>query len=478
MVLSAGTGIRQHVEFYRKVKSNGVYQIRQLEPVQGRFAAVSINPESTTGDYLYLRVAPMPAYDFISLSWYSPQTFKTLEQSDLVIITFYLSTLLFVMFFSLSQAILTKHPLFLSYTFFLLGLALVNGLFEGLMTRSLGDVDERLIYYLLFTIALSGAFFYLMILKDFVSFLVPNSGLWIFRKKVWQTLFITSLAMLVLFGSQLQYQMALTFIQLYMLVNFLIVVVFLYRTGHIKDRVVIVLVLTNALFHLGFVIEILINDVRLGPLLAIAKPELFQWLRQYGFYSFSYAELLGLAIAISMAFQQAYRDKLEAVALAEEIRSRYASKLEADLKNRVVNQLSDETMNSRKPGADFETMTLNQRSSDNRASAVQQPETPFEHPFMNKVHSILTHQLSDKALTVDVLAQSLHMTDSTFRRRCNEYFGKTPIQLIRLYRMRRAHDLIESGQVRTLSEAADSVGFTNVSYFSKQYRRFLNEDER
>ena len=61
------------------------------------------------------------------------------------------------------------------------------------------------------------------------------------------------------------------------------------------------------------------------------------------------------------------------------------------------------------------------------------------------------------------------MSRSQLHRKLNALIGKGPSQLIRSFRLTRAHDLLKVNAA-TLAEIAYTVGFSSPSYFSKCFR--------
>ncbi|WP_456427562.1 helix-turn-helix domain-containing protein, partial [Rhodocaloribacter sp.] len=55
--------------------------------------------------------------------------------------------------------------------------------------------------------------------------------------------------------------------------------------------------------------------------------------------------------------------------------------------------------------------------------------------------------------------------------RMREMTGHAPAAYIRQVRLARARQLLEGGQVRTVREASQAVGFGNQGYFARLYRK-------
>jgi AraC-like DNA-binding protein len=72
-------------------------------------------------------------------------------------------------------------------------------------------------------------------------------------------------------------------------------------------------------------------------------------------------------------------------------------------------------------------------------------------------------------LSIDDLARTARMSRFHFSRVFRDEVGKSPYQLLVETRIERAQALLKSGQAVT--EAALSVGFMDLSRFSKAFRR-------
>lgn len=94
-----------------------------------------------------------------------------------------------------------------------------------------------------------------------------------------------------------------------------------------------------------------------------------------------------------------------------------------------------------------------------------------QHPqdeFMNKVYQILEGRLDDSTFGVEPLADAIGMSRMHLNRKVKAMTGMTPIELIRIVRLKRAVELLLSGS--SVSEAADRVGFDTPAYFSKVFK--------
>lgn len=76
--------------------------------------------------------------------------------------------------------------------------------------------------------------------------------------------------------------------------------------------------------------------------------------------------------------------------------------------------------------------------------------------------------------TVDELAEVAHLSVSALERRFKKYLGKTPKQLINEVRLENARKLLVETNI-PIAQVGEDTGFTDHSYFSKQFRLFFGE---
>lgn len=94
----------------------------------------------------------------------------------------------------------------------------------------------------------------------------------------------------------------------------------------------------------------------------------------------------------------------------------------------------------------------------------------LDEKFLNKVVSIIDKGHSNENFSVEILADKVGFSSSQLNRKLKALLNISTNQLIRHYRLTRAKDLIEK-KVANVSEIAYMVGFNNLSYFSKSYKK-------
>ncbi len=87
------------------------------------------------------------------------------------------------------------------------------------------------------------------------------------------------------------------------------------------------------------------------------------------------------------------------------------------------------------------------------------------YPVMEELHA---HPEIDRKIAY--YAERCGMSEAGFRRLFREYTGASPIDYRNALRLERAHLLLGGGDYN-VSEAAETVGFSNLSFFIRLYKR-------
>lgn len=93
----------------------------------------------------------------------------------------------------------------------------------------------------------------------------------------------------------------------------------------------------------------------------------------------------------------------------------------------------------------------------------------FEHSFLQGIQSIIAANYPDEDFGLPQLCQQLGMSRSQLFRKLKALIGLSPSELIRRYRLEKAKELLEQGEMN-VSEVAWAVGFKHLSHFSKVFQ--------
>lgn len=83
----------------------------------------------------------------------------------------------------------------------------------------------------------------------------------------------------------------------------------------------------------------------------------------------------------------------------------------------------------------------------------------------------LAEKYSDSDIKVEQFAKALHMSERNLRRKCLKYFGRSPTELLLLYRIDIAKNLLANNE--KASDIALQVGFSSHSHFSTQFKKVM-----
>lgn len=93
----------------------------------------------------------------------------------------------------------------------------------------------------------------------------------------------------------------------------------------------------------------------------------------------------------------------------------------------------------------------------------------MDEQFVNSAVKVVEENMANAEYTVEQLSEAMSMSRVYLYKKILSLTGKTPIEFIRIIRIRRAADLLEKSQL-TVSEIAYQVGFNNPKYFAKLFK--------
>lgn len=99
--------------------------------------------------------------------------------------------------------------------------------------------------------------------------------------------------------------------------------------------------------------------------------------------------------------------------------------------------------------------------------------TDRDEEFMKEVMSWLSENIENSELTIDCLASHLGLGRTTMYNKLKSLTGKSPVELIKEYRISKSKLLLRTGQF-SVSEVAYKVGFSDPGYFSRCFREMFN----
>jgi signal transduction histidine kinase/DNA-binding response OmpR family regulator len=90
--------------------------------------------------------------------------------------------------------------------------------------------------------------------------------------------------------------------------------------------------------------------------------------------------------------------------------------------------------------------------------------------FMKKCLAVVEKNIDNSSFGVDQLAEALAFSSRSFYRKIQSLTNQTPAELIRVYRLQYAKQLLQNTQMR-VSEIAGAVGYDDVKRFSQAFKK-------
>lgn len=96
--------------------------------------------------------------------------------------------------------------------------------------------------------------------------------------------------------------------------------------------------------------------------------------------------------------------------------------------------------------------------------------SPLDREFLNKLYKYIEENMSNDQLNVNLLGRELGFSRTNFYRKIKALTGVTPNDLLRMYRLNRAAELILKREYM-LNEISEMTGFGTQSHFSSLFKR-------
>lgn len=90
--------------------------------------------------------------------------------------------------------------------------------------------------------------------------------------------------------------------------------------------------------------------------------------------------------------------------------------------------------------------------------------------WIDKVTELINAHIHEPDIAIDALAEEMNLSRSSFQRKIKGLTGLTPIEFIRLIRLKKAAEYLAEGNYR-VNEVCFLVGFNKPSYFSFQFKK-------
>lgn len=94
----------------------------------------------------------------------------------------------------------------------------------------------------------------------------------------------------------------------------------------------------------------------------------------------------------------------------------------------------------------------------------------YDRNFLRKLYDKIENSLSNPDLNINVLCQEMNMSRTSFYRKIMALTKLAPNDLLRVFRLNRAADMLSSHRYN-IGEVADLTGFSSHSHFSSSFRK-------
>lgn len=96
--------------------------------------------------------------------------------------------------------------------------------------------------------------------------------------------------------------------------------------------------------------------------------------------------------------------------------------------------------------------------------------SPIDDSFITKLDTIIHESLSNTELNVEILAEAMAMSRSTFYRKTKDITNLNPNELINIARLRKATELLNNGNHKVY-EIAELVGYSSQTTFRRNFQK-------
>ena len=99
--------------------------------------------------------------------------------------------------------------------------------------------------------------------------------------------------------------------------------------------------------------------------------------------------------------------------------------------------------------------------------------TSYDEEFIHKIIQAVEERLQDSDFKIEDLADSMNIGRSVFYKKVKSILGVSPIELVKDMRIKRAIQLLETGNYN-ISQIAYMSGFSSSQYFSRVFKELKN----
>jgi AraC-like DNA-binding protein len=94
-----------------------------------------------------------------------------------------------------------------------------------------------------------------------------------------------------------------------------------------------------------------------------------------------------------------------------------------------------------------------------------------DEAFLQTIKQLIEENYQSPELNVHMLAQKMHMSYVQFYRKFNALVGINTNEYIRVFRLKKAANLLQNDPRIMINQVTYSVGFSSQSYFTKSFKK-------
>lgn len=117
---------------------------------------------------------------------------------------------------------------------------------------------------------------------------------------------------------------------------------------------------------------------------------------------------------------------------------------------------------------EFENIVIPTTEKKSVEANIQDIETK---EWLDNLEQVVLKNIEFSEFTVDGLAAEMFISKRQLYRKIKQHIGITPLQYIKTYKLNHARDLLESKKVNSVKATAYSIGYPNVVYFRREFKK-------
>jgi len=146
------------------------------------------------------------------------------------------------------------------------------------------------------------------------------------------------------------------------------------------------------------------------------------------------------------------------------------SSLKIGIDDYITKPFNMETLQLKVSNIKNQKLLAHRKFNDKMEINTQEIEiSSLDEKLIQKAILIIEENISNTEFTVEELSQQLHMSRVNMYKKMIAITGKSPIEIIRIIRLKRSLQLLQKSQL-SVAEIAYEVGFNTPRYFSKYFK--------